>query len=104
MNIYFNNSRLAKFNLDKKKITVTITIEDLVKYFNNCPANYDYDHEIAKVIPGKELKFALYVLQKLMDDAPYEADDYVWSQPLTYVFEQLLEDYRPDFLDYTEEV
>lgn len=93
----------SEFHIDNKKITLTITHTDLVKWFNEAPNNYDYDHEIAHVTPGKEVEFAEYVFEKLQEDAPYEADDLVWTEPLTYIFTELLEDYQPEFLTYYED-
>ena len=96
---------MIKYELDDEKTTLTIYHEDLAKWFNETPNNYNYnrDHEVAKVTPGKETEFAHYILKKMLDDAPYEADDYVWTEPLTYAFNELLEDYKPELLTYYED-
>ena len=58
------------FKLDDEKTTLTIYHEDLAKWFNETPNNYNYnrDHEVAKVTPGKETEFANYILKKIRFD------------------------------------
>ena len=103
MDIKIKVGEESEFHLDNKKITITFTHKDFANWFNNTPNNFDYDHEIAHVTPGKEVEFAAYVLRRLQDDAPHEADDFVWSEPFTYIYNELLEDYKPEFLTYYEE-
>lgn len=95
------NEHLLKFTIEDETIKAEIKISDLCKLFNEAPTNFDYDHPICRV--RNPQKFAEYIVKRLMDDAPYEADDVVWSQPLTYIFEQLLEDYKPEFLRYLDD-
>ena len=91
------------FVLDDEKTTLTIYHKDLADWFNEHPANFEGKQEVCHVIPGKEAEFAHWILRRMMDDAPYEADDYVWTEPLGYAYRELLEDYKPEFLHYNEE-
>ena len=83
------------------QLVARIDVDDLVKLFDEAPTNFDGENPICKV--KDPIKFTEFVIRRLWDDAPYEADDVVWAQPLTYIFEQLLEDYKPEFLEYFEE-
>ena len=97
------NDSLLKFSIENDTVTASISIKDLIWLFNECPYNFDGETKVATVTSGKEPEFVKWIIIKLQDDAPYEADDLVWSQPLTYCFEQLLEDYKPEFLTYSED-
>ena len=108
-----NETGICKFTIEREdsygsqqkhplELVARISVDDLVKLFDESPMNFDYDHQIAKV--KDPIKFTEYVIQQLWEPAPFEADDIVWAQPLTYIFQNLLEDYKPDFLEYIEEL
>ena len=109
----YNENGICKFAIEREdsrgsqqrhplQLVARIDIEDLVKLFNEAPTNFDGENPVCKV--KDPILFTKYIIQQLWEDAPYEADDVVWAQPLTYIFEQLLEDYKPEFLEYFEEV
>ena len=108
-----NENGICKFTIECKdsygsqhrhplELVARIPVDDLVRLFNEAPTNFDGDNPVCKV--KDPILFTKYVIQQLCEDAPYEADDVVWSQPFTYIFEQLLEDYKPEFLEYFDEV
>lgn len=95
------DEHLCKFTIDDETIKAEIKISDLCKLFNEAPTNFDYDRPICRV--RNPQKFAEYIVMRLMDDAPYERDDVMWSQPISQIFESLLEDYKPEFLRYLDD-
>ena len=109
----YNENGICKFTIEREdsrgsqqhhplQLVARIDIDDLVKLFDESPTNFDGENPVCKV--KDPIKFTEFVIRRLWDDAPYEADDVVWAQPLTYIFEQLLEDYKPEFLEYFDEV
>ena len=80
-----------------------ISLKDLVWLFENAPDNMAEcgdDIYAAKVKRGKRQEFAEYIVQKLLNDAPYEQDDFVWSMPFSHAFSELLESYEPEIVKY----
>lgn len=109
----YNENGVCKFTIERQdnygsqrtyplQLVARINVDDLVKLFDEAPTNFDGENPVCKV--KDPIKFTKFVIERLYDDAPYEADDVVWAQPLTYIFEQLLEDYKPEFLEYFDEV
>ena len=103
----YNENGICKFAIEREdshslQLVARINVDDLVKLFDEAPTNFDGENPVCKV--KDPIKFTEFVIRRLWDDAPYEADDVVWAQPLTYIFEELLEDYKPEFLEYFEEV
>lgn len=106
------NNGICKFAIEQQdsygsqrshplELVARISVDDLVRLFDEAPTNFDGYNPVCKV--KNPILFTKYIIQQLCEDAPYEADDLVWSQPLTYIFEKLLEDYRPEFLEYLDE-
>ena len=106
-----NENDICKFTIERKdscgsqhrhplELVARISVDDLVRLFNEAPTNFDGYNPVCNV--KDPILFTKYIIQQLYEDAPYEADDVVWSQPLTYIFEKLLEDYKPEFLEYAE--
>lgn len=98
------NDFALKFKITKDKLKMEMSLKDLVRLFENDPNNMadDGDSPAAKVKRGKRQEFAEYIVQQLMDDAPYEQDDFVWSMPFSHVFTELLESYEPEILKYQD--
>lgn len=101
----YNESGICKFAIEREdshgeqqhhplQLVARIDVDDLVKLFDEAPTNFDGENPVCKV--KDPIKFTEFVIRRLWDDAPYEA--------LTYIFEQLLENYKPEFLEYFEEV
>lgn len=89
-----------KFELDDKTLTMKISIAELKRLFHTSPENFNGVGRYAMVINGKEQEFVEKIVNILRDDAPYEADDLVWSQMFTYAFQEIIEGAYDEFLKY----
>lgn len=90
------------FELDEDYLTMKISLDELKRLFHESPHNFNGYSTYATIREGKEQNFAEKVINVLRDDAPYEADDLVWSQPFTYVFNEIIESAADDILEYHE--
>lgn len=95
------NDQLLKLKITKNKLKMEISLKDLVWLFYNSPANtYDGENIGAKVKPGKRQEFAEYIVNKLMDESPFNENNVRWGQPLEDIFEEILEG-DEDFCKYS---
>jgi hypothetical protein len=94
-----------KFTITDKLLRMEISIEDLLFLFHSSPNNssmYDVELPFAEVKEGREQEFVEDVVKHLMNDAPYEQDDFVWSLPFSQVFEEISES-AAEYLKYNDE-
>lgn len=95
------DQQALKFKITKDKLKMEISLKDLVWLFYNSPSNtYDGENIGAKVKPGKRQEFAEYIVNKLIDDAPYERNCTRWGEPFEDIFNEILEG-DEDFCKYS---
>ena len=77
----YNENGICKFAIEREdsrvQLVARIDVDDLVKLFDEAPTNFDGENPVCKV--KDPIKFTEFVIERLWDDAPYEADDVVWA-------------------------
>jgi len=87
------NDFLMKFSLNKDKLRMEISLDDLISLFDNHPNNMDEygNYPGYKIKSDMKQKFAEYVIRMLLDDAPNERDNIRIGEPFDDIFEEIME-------------
>lgn len=87
--------------LTNKKLTIEISINDLVNAFKLCPNNYNE----SKVKRGKRQMFAEFVAKQILEECDQETGDTYITKAFDGVFDLLFEGYEDgrDFVNFGEE-
>lgn len=97
------DEQLMKFEINKEKLKMEISLKDLAWLLKNSPSNYDEGNGLVEVKSGKYQEFAEYVVSMLMDEPDCESNNCRWLQPLEEIFEEIFQGAEDEFIKYPNE-